>query len=290
MKMKANLLVVLLMLSMISAIPMIATRHVSAEPVPDGSKIVWEDGTGAAAATLKWNPEFLELLTMQYTEYDTIVTIDGKDTYGQVIEASVYIPAGSAMSSIFTFLDCQSGCPVAFAEIDNIFQKYGTNGDQFEILTCPVPYETTGTHIGQYYGQYLGEYYKPSSGTFGYYPGYNDYINNAYGTFLVANGQGNSYGTQPYPVEPYNPDPLVVYINWKNYAEDLYPKAGEFPTGGARTATVLTIEGMDENGNKAIGLCTIGKNDTMDQFYSSTPRNSAKTSLPRGRACCVNRR
>jgi hypothetical protein len=129
--MKIKAIFVMLLLTLSIFVPLLASR-VSAVDVPPAADnpphILWQAGGQAAAASLAWNPEFLKALTETDIHSDTRIIIQGRDTYGQNIEAKVDIPAGTTSSETFIFNDTHTTppMPVAFAYIDRIFQQNGT--------------------------------------------------------------------------------------------------------------------------------------------------------------------
>jgi hypothetical protein len=257
--MKKEAIALMLVLALSMMMPMMAMKTTSAHTIgnsyPTGSTslntspIDWINTT--AAATLAWNPEYLKLETILPVETSTTILVDGYDTYGQPIEAKVFMPAGSGSAgteSSFIFNDSVLNEPVAFAKITDIYQQNGTHNDQFEIFTNST------------YAQYLGQYHYSSTssipswqpGVYSYSPG--DGTGST--KYLKGMGPGIHYTVQNTAVEPTNPDPLRIYINWHESDLDLYPDLGELGTEQA-TTTWLMIEGLDECGNKLCVNTTI---------------------------------
>jgi hypothetical protein len=275
MKKKSTVLILLLALSMISMIPMLSVKPVAvAEPVtyPSSSYpgsatpiIKWYTPTGYDDyLTLAWNPEYLTLHTIMEVPSQTTVIIQGKDVFGQNIEASVFLN-GTCDHKVgaeqdFIFNDTHSGMPVAFAAITGIYQQNGTHNCQFLIKTQPEPFYEDNPLYG---GEYLGEYHNTPG--LGWLPGQYRWgqTNNPakYGTpgtkYLVGHGAGKGLTIQDVPVEPSNPDPLKVLINWHETDGDLYPDSGDSYGTGADNPGWLWIEGLDERGNKVTENFTI---------------------------------
>ena len=283
MKKISTLLVMLLALSMISMT--VIVRPTNARPIPTPGEVEWCTGNvpdgATVAADLHGNPEWLKLINMEKTHTETTVIIQGRDSYGANIEAKVILPQNTDPETPFIFLDYHSMQPVAFSYIDRIFQQNGTHGWACKILTEPVPWEeyigeyhnTTGFEPGQAYPKYTSANI-----------GYGHAVLSA-GNYYVSQGPGVPCTTQTYPVEPSNPDPLKILINWKDveihkglYDGDLLPhiingvpQDDEWPTGGAQNngPVTLYLEGLDEKGNKLFGTATINKNDRI--AYVITP-------------------
>ena len=215
---KSTVLILLLALSMISMIPVLSTmKTVVAEPVTSSNTpiIEWIPDTGFAdAQSLLWNPEYLVVHTVSTVPSNTTIIVQGKDTYGQNIEASVQLngtcahPVGTEQD--FMLNDTHSHQPVAFAQITGIFQQNGAHNVQLLIETVPEPFE-----------EYLGEYHSST----GWLPGQYKWgaqnkplIYGVEGTkYLVGDGQthdtGNPVNRQDFPVEPSNPDPIKIVLN-----------------------------------------------------------------------------
>jgi hypothetical protein len=190
---------------------------------------------------------------------NTTIIVQGKDTYGQNIEAKVLLN-GTHLHPIpketyFMFNDTHTvpPMPVTFAQITGIFQQNGTHNNRISIRTAPEPFQ-----------EYLGEFHEPdvwSPGTMTLsHPGQK---------YLVGRGNGNTHAIQDVPVEPSNPDPIKVAINWHDGDGDLFPDSAEID--GAGTSTTLTIEGLDENGNKLTACVTIAQYDTLVEVVPSPP-------------------
>jgi hypothetical protein len=216
------------------------------EWVGNGSNTVWT-GTGLKAyETLKWNPEYLKVQVWSEIETETTIIIQGKDTIGENIEAKAVIPEDAVMQSIWIFNDTHTDPPkpVAFAEITGILQQGGTDNTKFLIYTEPEPFE-----------EYLGQYHFSTGFEPGKYDG--SVIPVAWNQFLVGHGPDTPYTVQDVPVQPSNPDPFKIVVNWVDKPNllgisDLLPTANEFPNGGALTDSTVYLESLDENGNKVI--------------------------------------
>ena len=250
--MKMRAIVVILLLTLSIFVPLLGTSRVSAVDIPptanNGLYIVWQPGGQAAATNLHWNPEFLKLETETDVHSDTRIIIQGRDTYGQNIEAKVDIPAGTTKSEYFMFNDTHTTppMPVAFAYIDRIFQQNGTESTIVKILTEPW---LDGIQLFLGYFDYKDEFL---SGTIPSSP-----WNGA--KYIIATGlhdPSHNYHpqatTQAVPVEPMNPELLKVAINWKDLDKDAQIDDNEIPTGGAQNPGTFTLEGLDEAGNKVI--------------------------------------
>lgn len=280
MKKKSTVLILLLALSMISMIPVLSMKPVVAEPVtypittpyPNAEHqiVEWYMPSGHDAyLTLLPNPEYLRLKTETPVVTDTTIIVQGKDTYGQNIEATVFIngthdthsPYYIGPEESFIFNDTHSGMPVAFAEITGIFQQNGTHNDRFSIWTQPEYFGTDRSILEEYLGQYHkteDPAWKPGQYLWEY----------AAGTkYLVAHGEGTTATLQDVPVEPSNPDPLKILINWHESDHDLYPDPSElYPTKSDQKATLnawLWIEGLDQKGNKIAYNFTIKIGDSI---------------------------
>jgi hypothetical protein len=254
MKKKSTVLILLLALSLISMIPVLSMTHVDAEPVTYPTTkpgiVDWYIPTGQADyLTLAWNPEYLKMETITPFPSNTTIIVQGKDTYGQNIEAKVVlegtctVPIGNEKFFIFNDTHTVPPKPVAFAEITGIFQQNGTHNTRLMIWTEPEPFQE---YLGEYHstgvwlpGKYLWEYPMPPFPETKY---------------LVGHGEGNAATVNDVPVEPSNPDPLKILINWHETDHDLYPD--ETPLGAAGPAW-LWIEGLDEKGNKLEANVTI---------------------------------
>jgi hypothetical protein len=269
----STLLKLLLTLTAITvmAIPvgLITVQQVNAEPVPKLHTVVWEPNGANNAADLEWNPEYLKLHTTSSVKWHSTTTIHvtGLDTYGQPIEATVVVPANTQVSKDFYFVDPHSNQPVAFAKITGIFQQNGTESTFMEIDTEPEPWED---YIGMYEtlpGFEPGQYY------IGDVPFYKDYPEP--GKYWVGHGYGQNPTQGTVPLEPSNPDPLKICINWHDYNHDLLPTnpdgtpgpyLAEFPGiggGGAKADANITIEGLDQNGEKLTVTTTIHVHDKI---------------------------
>ena len=280
MKKISTILVLLLTISMISAIPMI-TKTASALPIPFDNKIVWNSASGSfpsgdvVAASLMWNPEYIKLTTEGPSsttgvacDTDTTIILQGLDAYLQPIEASVFIPAGTGDSITFVFLDDQSRQPVAFSKITNIIQQGGTHSNSFQISTEPAQTDK----YGNLYEDYLGRALCTTDGSSGFIPGRAD-PSWTTGPYLKGDGNGGVI-VQSFPVEPANPDPLKVVLNWKDNNRDLLPDSSELSKPIAPGPVYLYFEGLDEAGNKLYGRAVIGGTNTVfpvDTVDAPTP-------------------
>jgi hypothetical protein len=256
MKIKTIALVMLLALSLIA--PVLLTQRVAAVDIPPAADnppyIYWQPSGMAAAGDLAWNPEFLKLETETDVHSNTRIIIQGRDTYGQNIEAKVDIPAGTSKSEYFTFNDTHTTppMPVAFAFIDRIFQQNGTESTIVKILTEPW-LGGIQTFLG--YFDYNDDFLSgtiPSSPWFG-------------AKYLIATGLHTTIyhplaTTQSYPVEPMNPEKLKIAINWKDIDKDLQidDNVQEFPTNGSQNAGTVWLEGLDEHGDKIVKEVSFG--------------------------------
>jgi hypothetical protein len=241
-----------------------AISRVSAVDIPPSADnspyILWQSGGQAAAANLEWNPEFLKVLTETDIHSDTRIIIQGRDTYGQNIEAKVDMPAGTSSSETFIFNDTHTTppMPVAFAYIDRIFQQNGTESTVVKIMTEP--------YIHEDFQVYLGTFHNASGFESGQaYPAFTKGLK-----YLVATGLHDPTHnvhplatTQAVPVEPENPEMLKVAINWRDLDHDLQIDDNEFQTGGAQSAGSIWLEGLDENGNKIIKEVTFAIGDKI---------------------------
>jgi len=216
--------------------------------------IVWDPNGTDVAATLMWNPEYLLLRTDTVVSSDTTIHLMGVDQYGSNIEAKVFLPANTPSQVEVPFVDPSSGQPVAFSKITGITQQNGTHCNSFDIKTYPYNHE-----------QYLG-LYENSTGYF--IPTYQF----ATGPYVIG-GNKPTILTQNVPVQPVNPEPIKILINWQDFFGVLQPvmpppangapppNSGEWMTGGAKGATTLTIEGLDQNGSKLIVHVNIHQGD-----------------------------
>lgn len=177
------------------------------------------------------NPEWLKLYTFQEVHSNTTIIVQGKDTYGQNIEAKVVIPPGTGPSQYFTFNDTHTtpGMPVAFREITGILQQNGTHCNSFLIETKPD------------FQRYLGQYMPDGLGVeTGFEPNYD-----------LPQGDGTTPIPQNVPVEPANPDPIkIVMGSWNDADGDLFPDDNEI--GAAKYDSEIFIEGLDAYGNKLV--------------------------------------
>jgi hypothetical protein len=255
---KSILLILLLALPLIT--PLISV-NVSAYPVTTTPSttpkvIEWYSTTADPTAgtdaytTLSWNPEYLQCEVLSTIDTVTTITIEGKDTYGEPIEASVVIQPTPYTQATYVFNDTVSNEPVAFAQITGIIQQNGTDNTKFLIATCPWPQRN-----GVPYPLYLGQF----SNATGYEPGvYSPYVTDGVpaGPYLLTEGPNVAPKVQGVPVEPYNPDPYLIAVNWVDTPNavgtyDLIPTSSStFEYSGATGVTSLYLESLDENGNK----------------------------------------
>lgn len=286
MKKISTLLVLLLTLSMISAIPIIA-KPASALPIPFDNKVVWNSASGkfpsgdVVAASLMWNPEYIKLVTEGPSsttgiacDTDTTIILQGLDTYLQPIEASVHIPAGTGDSVPFVFLDDQSGQPVAFSQITNIIQQGGTHSNSFQISTEPAQLD----NHGKPWEDYLGKAICTTDGSSGFIPGVAPPVWKT-GPYLKGHGPYGTPTVQNVPVEPANPDPLKVVINWHDDNLDLIPQDKEIDGAIASGKIYLYFEGLDEAGNKLYGRALI---DTSTGPVYIVPVDTVDAPTPTG--------
>jgi hypothetical protein len=257
---KSTVLILLLAVSMISMIPLLSTKNVVAEPVTSSNTpiIQWFPDTGFDdAQSLLWNPEYLQVHTISTVPSNTTIIVQGKDTYGQNIEASAQLngtcanPVGS--EQVFMLNDIHSGQPVAFAQITGVFQQNGAHNVQLLIETVPEPFEE---YLGEWHlstGWLPGEYrWGASDRPLIYGPTYTKY--------LVGTGEPQSLvKTQPYPVEPSNPDPIKIVLNWHERDGDLLPESSDFDWKASNSKCWIWFEGLDEKGNKLEANVTIPK-------------------------------
>lgn len=220
---------------------------VTSTPSTTPKVIEWYPTTGLTDyATLLWNPEYLKCEVLTPIATETTIIIQGKDTYGANIEASVVIEPAPNTEFIYIFNDTHTDPPrpVAFAQITGIFQQGGTDNTKFLILTEPEPFE-----------EYLGQFHNTTGLELGKYT-----INGDTRQYLVGQGPDKQYTVQDVPVEPSNPDPFKIVVNWVDKAnllgvQDLLPNMDmttEWPNGGAHANGTLSLESLDENGNKVI--------------------------------------
>jgi hypothetical protein len=209
-------MLVILSVSMISAL----TMHANAAPVTTPNVLEYVAPNGQAVLTsLLRNPEFLKVHTINIIHHDTWIHVLGEDAYGENVEAKTLIPAGTPIESDIPLVDYYSQEPVAFTKITDVYQEGGEHCNSFQIHTLPCPKE-----------QWLGTYHQ--------------------GTNYVPQLDTNNN-----PVEPCNPDPLKVAVNWKDIngnglPEDANhtPDPGEF-TNLPTAQSTITIIGLDQNGD-----------------------------------------
>jgi len=209
--------ILMLALLAISIIPMFAIP-VTAAPVPKPGTVDWVDDPGTLEIegeevhkTLACDPEWLKVWTVTHVSHDTEIIVHGKDTFGQNIEAKAKIPTCTDPQVGFPLIDMHSGENVAFSRITAVFQQGGEHCNVFQVHTLPEPKQDL-----------LGLYHTAT----GYSP--------------VYDGAG-------YPVEPSNPDPLKVVINWVDKNGDGQPTADECTAPGK--PSTITIKGLDQYGN-----------------------------------------
>jgi hypothetical protein len=263
---KTAILLVLLMALSIATPAFLSTKSVNATAIPTPNTVVWENGgIGLSnALSLFKNPEYLKLHTTSsvYWHSKTTIHITGLDEYNQSIEAEVTVPQGTHSSADFIFVDPHTLLPVAFSQITGIFQQNGTESTYMEIDVSPFPFE-------QYLGMYQpGTGFEPGQ----YYYGSDQNPAPKYGDKALPTGQywqGNGPNTTPAivyePVQPANPDPIKVVINWYDSNTDLYPQTSEI-TGSKVSVSApvnLTIEGLDQQGRKLIETVTIHNGDKI---------------------------
>jgi len=197
----------MLALSIIQA----SINSVIAVSVPTPPIVEWVPGGKDVHDSLSCNPEWLKVWTVTHVSHDTWIHVLGKDTYGQDVEGKVLIPASTVPQEEFPLIDVHSGEKVTFARITAITQQGGEHCNIFQIHTLPEAKQ-----------QWLGIYHKST----GYSP---------------------QYDADGYPIEPSNPDPLKVAINWV----DKFPFDGQ-PTEDECTAplydSTITIKGLDQKG------------------------------------------
>ena len=288
---KSTVLILLLAVSMISMIPALSIKPADAVQVIYPSTaptiIQWYAPGGSplgknAYDTLAWNPEYLRLHTITKVPSMTTVIVQGKDAYGQNIEATIKLngtcdkPIG--VEKDFIFNDTHSGQPVAFAQITAVLQQNGTHNVQFEIWTEPE--WSSAVHAGFLVPleEYLGQYHTNEGG---YLPGQNTIEYPPVGgnpdRYLVAHGSGVTCTRQDVPVEPSNPDPIKILINWHDMNGDLYPDLGEL--GSAAAPAWLWIEGLDQKGNKMETNVTIHTGDKIVEITHPLSGNATWSTI-----------
>jgi len=209
----ALMLVPLLVLSTI----LVFTIPVIAEPLPKPGIVDWVDDPltpqiegEEVHKTLECDPEWLKVWTVTHVSHDTEIIVHGKDTFGQDIEAKAFIPTSTDPQHEFPLIDVHSLEPVAFSKITAVFQQGGEHCNVFQVHTLPEPKE-----------DWLGMYHTAT----GYVPHYE----------------------AGYPVEPSNPDPLKVAINWVDKNGDGQPTEDECTAPG-KPSTII-IKGLDQYGD-----------------------------------------
>lgn len=184
---------------------------VPAVPVIDPPVLEWSPPDGQAVhASLKYDPEWLKVVTETHVSHDTWIHVLGKDTFGQDVEAKTFIPNCTDVEEEFPLIDWHSKEPVTFAEITDVYQQGGEHCNSFEIETLPEPRQ-----------DYLGRYHKST----GYEPNY-------------------EHG---FPVEPSNPDPIKVVTNWNDTNGDGIPQEDECEP--PKVNSTITIKGLDQKGD-----------------------------------------
>lgn len=199
----------------LSMIPMF-TATVEAAPVVTDPVLVWLSGGDGVHDTLTWNPEWLKARVVHHVSHDTWIHVLGKDTYGQNVEAKAFIPACTGPEETFDLIDVHSGDPVTFAKITDVYQQGGEHCNVFEIHTKPC------TELETWLGTYHPPVYTPQL-------------------------------DPVWPVEPCNPEPIKVVVNWVDKDGDGQPDLDadptEFPTPPTVNSTIV-IKGLDENGEE----------------------------------------
>lgn len=214
---KTKLAIAMLFIMILSIIPVL-TLPAEAVKVTTPTLLEYVPPNGEAVhRSLCSNPEWLKVHTISEIHHDTWIHVLGKDCYGQNIEAKTLIPSGTPLQSNFILVDWYSKEPVTFSKITDVYQEGGEHCNSFEIHTLPEPRE-----------DYLGLYHLSN----GYVPHYEG----------------------PYPVEPSNPDPLKVAINWVDVNgngvpadADGNPEPGEFTNLPTQDSTIHII-GLDQCG------------------------------------------
>jgi hypothetical protein len=255
-----KLLELLLALTMMTAIVipvfMLQPRIANAMPVgeTDTDNIInWYQGSPsglATAASLAWNPEYLKLVVDYQQHTATTVIVQGLDTYGQNIEAKVIVPPDASPQSWYVFNDTHTTPPrpVAFAKITGILQQNGVHGNMYSIYTEP-DLDNFVRQYNQPYQEYLGQYHSTGKGwePGQYYPSGNTPYNPT--MYYVGHGRDTTPTLSNVPVEPSNPDPIKILINWVDTNGDLFPDARDDVLGTALNNADLVITGLDEHGN-----------------------------------------
>ena len=214
----------ILFFSMLPALFLAQTAQAASVTTPGVLQYNVPNGA-AVAARLAKNPEFLKVHTLTPIHHATWIDVLGTDAYGQNIEAKALIPVSNLVEQNYPLVDPTSGLPVAFASITNVYQVGGEQDTSFQIQTMPISYE-----------QFLGMYHQ----NVGYTPN-------------IVNGNA---------VEPFNPDPLKVAVNWANVSGTSGPDLGGVPypqdfTNLPTAQSNITIIGLDEHGNQITQMVTI---------------------------------
>jgi hypothetical protein len=221
-KLSAILIVSLMALAIASVFVAPSVIPAGAATVPKPGIVDWVEGGEDVHNSLACNPEWLKVWTITHVSHDTTIIVQGKDAYGQDVEAKALIPECTGPQNSFPLIDVHSEEPVTFAKITAVFQQGGEHCNSFQIQTMPEPSE-----------EWLGTYHVDT----GYKP-------------ELVNG---------YPAEPSNPDPLKVVINWIDINKNGLPDPGEhspLPT----TSSTITIKGLDQYGNVLETQVTIPAN------------------------------
>lgn len=210
-------------------------------PVPAGYPVNWVTPDGElVAASLAKNPEYLKVRTNTHVSHDTRIHIMGEDSYGQPIEgyavnmwhnglalkwdvnnpATWCIPASTPSEMFFPVVNPHSGKEVTFSKITAIIQQGGEHSNSFKIETLPEPYWIKGTPATPIiYEEYLGVFHYKQPPPW-----------------------------QPTYVEPSNPDPVKILLNWVDMNSDGVPDKNDL-FSPAQEDTNLLIKGLDEKGN-----------------------------------------
>lgn len=214
---------VILLLAMF-AVSMFAAISVNAVPVPpvppNADIFEWtkspDNGT-AVHESLMLNPEWLKVRTGTHVDHDTRIHVLGKDTYGQDVEAIAEIPESTSPEQYFPLIDPHSGEPVVFQKVTGILQQGGTHCNSFIIYTHVdevVPRIPRQVLLGMYHHKSI---YDPIIGIDGF------------------------------PVEPPNPEPIKVALDWIDADGDGQPDKDECI---AQTIDhEITVIGLDQYGN-----------------------------------------
>lgn len=200
------LVLTVLALSVMATIPIPATAvKVVTDPI-----LEWSPPDGYAVhASLRYDPEWLKVVTETHVSHDTWIHVLGKDAFGEDVEAKTFIPNCTGVGMTFPLVDWHSKQPVTFTKITEVYQQGGEHCNSFEIETLPEPRQ-----------DYLGVYDKST----GYQPNYEE----------------------GFPVEPSNPDPLKVVTNWNDTNGDGLPQEEECEL--PKIDSVIFIKGLNQIG------------------------------------------